>query len=35
MTRRDALALVLFTLLLAAAVALRAAGYGGLEGFSR
>ena len=35
MGRRDVLVLVVFSLLLAAAVALRAAGYGGLEGFSR
>jgi energy-coupling factor transport system permease protein len=35
MTRQDALALAVFLLLLAAAVALRAAGYGGIEGFSR
>jgi energy-coupling factor transport system permease protein len=35
MTRRDALILVVFGLLLAAAVALRVAGYGGIEGFSR
>jgi energy-coupling factor transport system permease protein len=35
MSRRDALVLVVFALLLAAAVALRMAGYGGLEGFSR
>ena len=35
MGRRDAVVLVVFALLLAAAVALRLAGYGGLEGFSR
>jgi energy-coupling factor transport system permease protein len=35
MSRRDALVLVVFAVLLAAAVALRLAGYGGLEGFSR
>lgn len=35
MGRNDVLALVLFGLLLAAAMALRAAGYGGLEGFIR
>jgi energy-coupling factor transport system permease protein len=35
MTRRDALALAGFALLLAAAVVLRVAGYGGIEGFSR
>src|ERR671910_436877 len=35
MTRRDVLVLVDFLLLLAAVVALRIAGYGGLEGFSR
>ncbi|MDP8949595.1 MAG: energy-coupling factor transporter transmembrane protein EcfT [Actinomycetota bacterium] len=34
-SRRDALVLVAFALLLAAAVTLRVAGYGGLEGFSR
>jgi energy-coupling factor transport system permease protein len=33
--RRDVLALVAFTALLAGSVALRVAGYGGLEGFSR
>jgi energy-coupling factor transport system permease protein len=33
--RRDVLVLVAFTVLLAGSVALRAAGYGGLEGFSR
>jgi energy-coupling factor transport system permease protein len=35
MGRRDVLVLVVFALLLAAAVGLRVAGYGGLEGFSR
>jgi energy-coupling factor transport system permease protein len=35
MSRRDALVLAVFAVLLAAAVALRLAGYGGLEGFSR
>jgi energy-coupling factor transport system permease protein len=35
MSRRDALVLVCFTVLLAASIALRAAGYGGLEGFTR
>ena len=35
MKRQDALVLLVFVLLLAAAVALRMAGYGGLEGFSR
>jgi energy-coupling factor transport system permease protein len=34
-TRRDVLAMVLFTLLLSAAIAIRLAGYGGLEGFTR
>ena len=33
--RRDVLALIAFTALLAGSVALRVAGYGGLEGFSR
>src|SRR5918999_636017 len=33
--RRDVLALIAFTALLAGSVALRAVGYGGLEGFSR
>ncbi|HET7481127.1 MAG TPA: energy-coupling factor transporter transmembrane component T [Rubrobacteraceae bacterium] len=35
MGRRDALVLLMFAVLLAAALALRFAGYGGLEGFSR
>jgi energy-coupling factor transport system permease protein len=35
MGRRDVLVLVAFTVILAGSVALRAAGYGGLEGFSR
>ena len=35
MRRRDALVLVVFFLLLAAAVTLRLAGYGGIEGFAR
>lgn len=35
MGRRDVLVLLMFLVLLAAAVALRQAGYGGLEGFSR
>jgi energy-coupling factor transport system permease protein len=35
MTRRDALVLVSFAALLVAALALRFAGYGGVEGFSR
>jgi energy-coupling factor transport system permease protein len=35
MTRRDALVLISFAALLAAALALRFAGYGGVEGFSR
>jgi energy-coupling factor transport system permease protein len=35
MGRRDALVLLVFALVLAAAIALRVAGYGGLEGFSR
>jgi len=35
MGRRDIVVLVVFALLLAAAVALRFAGYGGIEGFSR
>src|SRR5215210_862547 len=35
MGRRDALVLLMFVVLLAAAMALRFAGYGGLEGFSR
>jgi energy-coupling factor transport system permease protein len=34
-TRRDVLAMVLFLLVLAAALAIRLAGYGGLEGFTR
>jgi energy-coupling factor transport system permease protein len=35
MTRRDALVLVVFAVLLVAALALRFAGFGGVEGFSR
>jgi energy-coupling factor transporter transmembrane protein EcfT len=35
MGRTDALVLVVFVALLAGCIALRVAGYGGLEGFSR
>jgi hypothetical protein len=35
MTRRDALVLVVFVVLLAVALYLRFAGYGGLEGVTR
>ena len=35
MTRNDAMVLAILALLLAAAIALRVAGYGGVEGFSR
>ena len=35
MGRRDALVLIAFLALLAGCIALRVAGYGGLEGFSR